>query len=109
MKYIATMTSTHNGKLLVEGEKFEAYDKRFNDFDINCLLNNGRIRVDTSDTVKEPTVEEKMSEETPVVVEVEEKVEEVTEDKPDEVTDDKNDATDDEAVEDKPKSKKKKK
>lgn len=75
-KYIATMTSTHNGKLLVDGEVFEPSDKSFKEIDINCLLNNGRIRPDYSVVKreeKEITVEEKMADETPVLVETEEK------------------------------------
>lgn len=45
-RYVANMTSTHNGKLLIAGESFDPVEKGFKAIDINCLLNNGRIRVD---------------------------------------------------------------
>lgn len=73
-RYVANMTSTHNGKLLIAGESFDPVEKGFKAIDINCLLNNGRIRVDylneetkvvenvVVEEVKEPevTVEEVM-------------------------------------------------
>lgn len=53
-RYIPTITSTHNGKLLIVNEPFTADEKGFRDIDIHCLLNNGRIRIDT--TFVEPEI-----------------------------------------------------
>ena len=56
-RYIPTITSTHNGKLLVVNEPFTADQMGFKDIDIHCLLNNGRIRIDN--TFIEPVIEKK--------------------------------------------------
>lgn len=72
-RYVANMTSTHNGKVLIAGESFDPVEKGFKDIDINCLLNNGRIRVDFSNETfpvhkNEPDVKKESVKEEPVEV-----------------------------------------
>lgn len=90
-RYVANMTSTHNGKLLIAGESFDPVEKGFKAIDINCLLNNGRIRVDylneetkvvenvVKEEVKEPevTVKEVMEVKEEAAPEVDDAFEEI--------------------------------